>query len=181
MNTLSRRVLLALTAALGLYVGIWAEFFSRSFYYSFPGFGRHWISTTGAWDEHLISDVGSFYLAMGAVSIAAIMARTAGPGRLAGLGWTVFGVLHFGYHVTHLTGSAADKAGVVVSLGISAVVGIVLLLPPRYPRRSRSARSAAWLCSRSLVAVSSVTGPATASSRRCASASARSGSRSSSP
>lgn len=129
MNTSSRRVILALTAAIGLYVGVWAEFLPRSFYDSFPGLGRHWISLGGAYDEHLIRDVGSFYLALTAVSIAGIVARTAVAGRIAGLGWTVFGVLHFGYHVTHLDGSFADKAGNVITLGISMILGIALLFP----------------------------------------------------
>jgi hypothetical protein len=131
MNTQSRRVILALAALLGLYVGGWAEFFPQAFYTSFPGLGRHWISQAGAYDEHLIRDVGSFYLALAAVSIAGVFARTAVPARIAGLGWTTFGLLHFGYHVTHLEGSATDKAGNVVSLGLSAILGILLLLPPR--------------------------------------------------
>ena len=129
MNTSSRRLILALTAAIGLYVGGWAEFLPRSFYTAFPGLGLHWISMDGAYDEHLIRDVGSFYLALTAVSIAGIVARSAVAGRIAGLGWTVFGVLHFGYHVTHLDGSFVDKAGNVVTLGISAILGIALLFP----------------------------------------------------
>jgi hypothetical protein len=129
MNTSSRRVILVLTAAIGLYVGAWAELLPRSFYDSFPGLGRHWISLGGAYDEHLIRDVGSFYLALTAVSVAGIVARTAVAGRIAGLGWTVFGVLHFGYHVTHLDGSFADQAGNVIALGISMILGIALLLP----------------------------------------------------
>lgn len=134
MNTSARRVLLALTAAIGLYVGAWAEFLPRSFYTSFPGLGRHWISMGGAYDEHLIRDVGGFYLALTAVSIAGIIARSAVVGRIAGLGWAVFGVLHFAYHVTHPDGAFIDRAGNVVTLGISAILGIVLLFPVRTPR-----------------------------------------------
>jgi hypothetical protein len=52
MNTPSRRVVLTLTALLGLYVGVWAEFLPRGFYSSFPGLGLHWISMDGAYDEH---------------------------------------------------------------------------------------------------------------------------------
>lgn len=130
MNTPFRRVILALTAIPGLYVGVWAEFLPRSFYASFPGFGLHWISMNGAYDEHLLRDVGSFYLALTAASIAGIIARTATPGRVAGLGWAVFGVFHFAYHITHLMGSAVDIAGNVISLGLSALLGIVLLFPP---------------------------------------------------
>lgn len=131
MNTPLRRLILALTAIIGLYVGLWAELFPHGFYTSFPGLGLDWISIDGAYDEHLIVDVGSFYLALTAVSIAAISARTDTPGRLAGLGWTVFGVIHFLFHVTHPAGSVIDKAGNVVTLGISAILGIVLLFPTR--------------------------------------------------
>jgi hypothetical protein len=135
VNTPSRRLILALTVAVGLYVGIWAEFLPHAFYTSFPGFGRHWISDSGAWDEHLIRDVGSVYLALTAISVAGIIARTATPGVMAGLAWTVFGVLHFGYHLTHLTGSATDIAGIIISLGISAILGVILVIaPPRPPR-----------------------------------------------
>lgn len=59
-----------------------------AFYTSFPGFGLHRISMGGAYDEHLIRDVGSFYLARSVVGIAGIVARTATAGRVAGLGWT---------------------------------------------------------------------------------------------
>jgi len=131
MNTRFRRVILAITALLGLDDGIWAEFFPRGFFSSFPGFGLHWISMAGSYDEHLIRDIGSFYLALTAISIAGIMARTATPGRLAGLGWTVFDLFHFAYHVTNLMGSPVDKVGNVVSLGLSAILGIILLFPPR--------------------------------------------------
>ena len=131
MNTTFRRVILALTAAQGLFVGVWAQFFPRSFYDSFPGFGLHWVSMMGDWDEHLVSDVGGFYLGLTAITIIAIFARTAGPARLAGVGWTVFGVLHFIYHATHMMGSSFDRIGTLTSLGIAALLGIVLLLPPR--------------------------------------------------
>lgn len=133
MNNRFRRVVLAIAALIGVYVGFWAEVLPRSFYTSFPGFGLHWISMHGAYDEHLIRDVGSLYLALAAISVAAIFARTAAQGRTAGLAWTVFGILHFAYHLAHLDGSAVDKIGNVVTLGGSAVLGIILLFPPRSP------------------------------------------------
>ncbi|RKR75047.1 hypothetical protein [Frondihabitans australicus] len=131
MNTPLRRGLLAVATALGLYVGLWAELLPRTFYTSFPGLGLHWIDVDGAYDEHLIRDVGSFYLAVSALSIVALLARTDGPGRLAGLAWGVFGVLHFGYHVTHPEGSAVDVAGTLASLAVSPLVGLLLVLPSR--------------------------------------------------
>ena len=43
MNSSSRRVVLAVTLLLALYVGVWAEAAPRAFYDAFPGFGLHWI------------------------------------------------------------------------------------------------------------------------------------------
>ncbi|WP_238706978.1 hypothetical protein [Microbacterium lushaniae] len=131
MNTHFRRILLAFTVVLGLYAGIWAQFFPTEFYASFPGFGLHWVDVDGPYNEHLIRDVGSFYLALTAVSVFAIIHRSALPGRLAGVAWAVFGILHFGYHLVHLEGSALDVIGNVVSLGFSAALGILLALPSR--------------------------------------------------
>jgi hypothetical protein len=127
MNTVFRRVVLALLGLLGLFVGMWATSFPESFYTSFPGFGLHWIEQAGAYDEHLIRDVGAMYLALTAITVAAAFARSAAPGRLAGLAWTVFGAIHFAFHVSHLEGSALDRVGNVVALGLSLVLGIVLL------------------------------------------------------
>src|SRR5689334_23587717 len=124
MNTSFRRAVLGVTLALGLYVGVWAAVLPHAFFDAFPGFGLHWIDVDGAFDEHLIRDVGFAYLALSALSLAGIVARTALPGRLAGLGWTVFGVLHIGFHVLHLEGSVVDRVGTVVSLGLSLLLGV---------------------------------------------------------
>ena len=134
MNTPYRRALLALTVIIGLYVGVWAQFFPHVFYESFPGFGLRWISVHGAENEHLIRDVGSLYLALTAISIAGFFSRTAATGRIAGLGWAVFGVLHFAYHLNHLVGTPVDIIGTVLSLSISAILGILLLFPSHRAR-----------------------------------------------
>jgi len=139
MNTSFRRVVLAVTLALGLHVGIWAEFLPRAFYDTFPGLGLHWIDIEGAYDEHLVRDVGSMYLALSVLSLVGIVARTALPGRLAGLAWSVFGVLHFGYHVLHPEGAALDRVAIVASLALALLLGILLL--PRSRREDRPVRA----------------------------------------
>ncbi len=131
VNTSYRRSVLALTVIVGLYVGVWAQFFPHAFYEGFPGFGLRWISSDGAENEHLIRDVGGLYLALTSISIAGFFSRTAVIGGVAGLAWTVFGVLHFVYHIGHLTGTVLDIIGTVLSLAISAILGILLLLPTR--------------------------------------------------
>lgn len=131
MNTQPRRVLLALSAVIGLYVGLWAAFFPDEFYRSFPGFGRHWVSVDGAFNEHLIRDVGGMYLGLGLGSVVAMYSVSDAPGRAIGAAWALFGVVHFGYHSTHLVGDGVDKLGTLVALGLSLAFGLVLALPAR--------------------------------------------------
>ena len=130
-NTPLRRTLLGIGVALGAYVGGWAFFAPAAFYRSFPGFGLHWIDVDGPFNEHLIRDVGALYLGLGAASLAAALTRSAQPGRIVGLAWAAFGILHFGYHASHLEGSAGDRIGTLLSLGLSALLGLALLLPDR--------------------------------------------------
>ena len=132
-----RRVILWVTAALGLFVGGWAAGLPQSFYDSFPGLGFIWISVDGPYNEHLIRDVGSLYLALSAASIAATFSRTADAGRVVGVAWAVFGIPHFAYHATHFAHMPAiDVVGSSVSLGASLLLGVVLMLPGS--RRSRT-------------------------------------------
>ncbi len=142
MNSIPRRALLVLTVLLSAYVGAWAEFLPTSFFASFPGFGLHWIDVDGPYNEHLVRDVGALYLALGAVGVFAILSRSALPGRVAGLAWTVFGVLHFGYHLTHPEGTTLDRVGTVVSLALSLALGAALLLPGRSVRAATGASGA---------------------------------------
>ena len=132
MNTLTRRIVLAITAALGLYVGIWAAAFPQGFHTAFPGFGLMWVSVDGPYNEHLIRDVGGLYLAVAAATIYAAFSRSVAPTRAVGIAWTVFGIPHLAYHLHHLEGlSTIDIIGNVLSLGGSVLLGLALLLPSR--------------------------------------------------
>jgi len=127
---IQRRIILAVTALIGLFVGAWAAFWPASFYEAFPGFGRIWIAIDGPFHEHLIRDVGSLYLALAGASVAAIFSCTPDAGRVVGVAWTVFGIPHLAYHLGHLQSLAPlDVIGHIVSLGGSLVLGIALMLP----------------------------------------------------
>ena len=124
--------MLAISAVLGLFVGVWAAGFPALFYSSFPGLGLMWISVDGPYNEHLIRDVGALYLAVAAATIYAIFAQGLAATRAVGIAWTVFGIPHLAYHLHHLEGLAAiDVVGNVVSLGGSVLLGVLLLLPGR--------------------------------------------------
>ena len=129
MITFARRIVLALTALTGLFVGLWAAALPQSFYDSFPGFGFMWVSIDGPFNEHLIRDVGSLYLAIAAVAIYAAFAKGLAATRAAGIAWVVFGVPHLTYHVLHFEGMAvADVVGNIIGLGGSLLLGVALLV-----------------------------------------------------
>ena len=139
MNLTIRRVILWMTAAIGAYVGVWASFSPVSFYDTFPGLGRVWISVDGAFNEHLIRDVGGLYLGLAAASAAATFSRTPDAGRVIGVAWTVFGLPHLIYHARHFAEMAPiDAVGNAFTLGSSLILGVVLMLPGPRARRAGS-------------------------------------------
>ena len=137
MNTSLRRAVLAVLALAAAYVGIWAAFMPRSWYTSFPGFGRHWLPQLGSYNEHLARDVGALYLALALLSAgAAGRAADTYLVRLTALVWLVFSVPHLIYHLRHLDMySGADRPLNVIALGFFVVAGAVLLMLPADPRR----------------------------------------------
>jgi hypothetical protein len=128
---------LAFSALLGLFVGGWAYFAPQGFYDSFPGVLGSWVSVDGPFNEHLIRDVGAMYLALAAAGIGGLIWRNEVVFRVLGIAWTVFGALHFLYHALHLSHMSLESAiGEMVALGVSLLLGIVLLLPERVVTRS---------------------------------------------
>lgn len=136
---LSMIAVLALSAA---YVGFWATIAPRSFYRSFPLPGRHWVSTAGAYDEHLVRDVGGLYLSLLVVSIWARLRRSDELLRVAGAAWFVFSLPHLLFHLAHLDGlTTVDKVGEAAALAITLVFACLLMLPTKPQRSALSPRS----------------------------------------
>lgn len=137
MRNRTKQVTAAILAVTAVYVGAWAELAPRSFYDSFPGFGRHWVSAAGPYNEHLVRDVGGLYLALLLVSGWAVVRSRGEVFALAGCAWLVFSVPHFAFHMVHLDGfDGLDKAGNVISLGGTVVLAALLLLPSRVEEAS---------------------------------------------
>jgi hypothetical protein len=121
-------------------VGVWSFVFPQSFYDHFPAVLGEWISQDGPYNEHLVRDHGAMYLALGAASVAGFFWRSQAVYRVLGIAWTVFGLLHFSYHVTHLAHmTTADAVGQVIVLVVAVLLGVALFIPPR-TRRGRIGR-----------------------------------------
>lgn len=124
------RVALAALALTGVAVGGWALAAPGSFYSGFPGLGRHWVAPDGPFNEHLVRDVGSMYLALGVLAVAALLRADRWTAAVTGVVWLVFSVPHLAYHAGHLTPfGTSDAVLQLVSLSASVVLAAVLLRP----------------------------------------------------
>jgi hypothetical protein len=122
--------ILTLSAA---YVGGWASLSPRGFYDAFPGLNRVWVSVDGPFNEHLVRDVGGLYLGLAVAGVLALLWRDGRSFVMLGAAWSVFSVLHLGYHLGHLgpLASTLDKAGEAGSLTVTLLLALALLLPGR--------------------------------------------------
>ena len=124
------RALLAALAVTAALPGAWATFAPRSFYDDFPGGGRHWVAELPAYSQHLVTDVGAFYL-----GFALLLAWAAWrPSRELVVpvctAFALFSALHLAWHSAHLDGFAtADAVLQTGSLAavLAASVGAVVL------------------------------------------------------
>lgn len=123
---------LAFLTLTGLYVGVWATFLPRSFYDSFPGFHRIWVGVDGPFNEHLVRDVGSLYLALAAAGVLVLVWRTYRESVLVAAAWVTFSIPHFWYHLNHLDMyDTFDQVANVIALGGTVLIALALLIPPR--------------------------------------------------
>jgi hypothetical protein len=126
-----RATMVALGAPLVL-LGGWAVIAPRSWFDDFPGLGRHWVSALGPYNEHLATDVGSFFLAIGGLVVVAafVLERRLVQAALGAL--LVYSMPHLIYHLTELGPySTSDKILNLVSLGLLVVIPLGLLAVTR--------------------------------------------------
>jgi hypothetical protein len=125
-----RRVALWLLGASVLIVGAWAQFAPASFFTSFP-FGRGWVGIDGAYNEHLIRDVGGLNLALAVIALAAARSLRPEVIRLAAGATLVYAVPHLAYHATHLGAyGPGDAIANIVTLGLHVLVPLWLAISP---------------------------------------------------
>ncbi|MET9633699.1 hypothetical protein ABZX92_40200 [Lentzea sp. NPDC006480] len=141
MKLLLDRICLAFLGVTGAYVGVFAYFASQSFYDGFPGLGLRWLPQLGPFNEHLIKDVGAFYLGITVLSFIALAnARKAIVVQMAGAALLVFNVLHFYFHLTMLhVYEPRDQWLNAIFLGLTVVLSVILVIPSRATRTARPA------------------------------------------
>ncbi|MBF6288491.1 hypothetical protein IU457_20155 [Nocardia cyriacigeorgica] len=124
------RIILWVLTIQGIVVGAWAVVAPRSWYTGFPGLGMRWISADGPYNHHLAADVGAFFLALAAVTGAALYYGDSLLARVAGLGWVVFGVPHLIYHLVHKPAEMGAGSFVlsVIAAALLPILGLAAIL-----------------------------------------------------
>ena len=135
MTLRGRRVILWILTALAGGIGAWSLLLPQHWYDTFPdgvadgGLGQ-WILMDGAFNEHLIRDVGSMYLALAGAGVVAAVSTSITAARVVAVAWIVFSAPHLVYHVAHLHGlPALDAVVEPISLALTLVLPIPLLFP----------------------------------------------------
>jgi hypothetical protein len=115
-------------AAPVIVIGGWALVAPRNWYDNFPTDSANWISSLGAFQEHLVRDFGSLYLALGLLLLfAAIVLDRLLVQAVLGAS-LVFQVPHLIFHAANTEPlSTASNAVNLVLLGVGLLVTVVLL------------------------------------------------------
>jgi hypothetical protein len=136
---LTVKLLLAWFAFFGLAAGVWQQFAPRSFYDDFPGWGRHWVSPDGPYNEHLLRDVGQGNLAFGVVALVALLSGSVWLARATGLAAVIANIPHQIYHQHHveILPTASDQVLQTTTLTAVTVAAVALaVLAFRLPLES---------------------------------------------
>lgn len=116
------RALLLVPAGVAVWIGGWAEAAPRSFYRSFPGFGRHWIAPLGPYNEHMLRDFGALNLGLAAAAVVAAVTLTRSATICAAAAWLIYSVPHLVFHAFHTAPlNGIDNAGTIASLAASVI------------------------------------------------------------
>ena len=119
---------IAVLAFTPAFVGIWATVSPRGFYDDFPGGGRHWVSAVGAYDEHLVRDVGALYHGALVLLVFAWMWLDRRVVQVALVSYAVAALPHLIYHCTALEGfSTGDAVAEIGGLALNVVLPLGLL------------------------------------------------------
>ena len=125
MTTTLLRVTLACLALSAAVPGLQATISPTAFYDGFP-FGRAWVQLLPPYNEHLIRDVGGFYLAFAILFAWAALRPSRELVVPLAAAWSVAALLHATYHTLHLDGFGAADA-VAQTTGLVAVLALPVL------------------------------------------------------
>lgn len=141
--TRNRGAIRFLLFALGIpqaLIGFWALLAPSSFYDDFPAGTDGWVNVLGPFDEHLVTDVGALFVALGFLLAFAAVSLRRGTVIVAAISWLIFSVPHFLWHVLNLEPyGTADAIGNTATLAWTVFGGALILFLARTPAKSATA------------------------------------------
>lgn len=132
------RVAMGLLAVSAAAVGLPATIAPRGFYDSWP-LGRDWVSALPAYNEHLVGDVGGFYLAFAVLFAWAAIRPSRQLVVPLCVAWAVAAALHVVFHIAHTDGlSTGDAVAEIAGLVLVLLVPLAVLVALRMARHART-------------------------------------------
>lgn len=128
----------AALGAIHAWWGAWAWLAPANFFNGFPGLGYRWTAAFPPFNEHLVSDLGSTFLTLASLLLAAAFLNDRRVYAVVLGGLMVFSSLHLAYHLGHrglLAG--VDLAASTASLA-AGVLGPAVLLTVLFRQRGRA-------------------------------------------
>jgi len=117
-------VFLAISA---LVPGLWGVLAPESFFRDFPGFGFSWVSLSPPYNDHLVRDVGAFFLALGVLMAAAAYIMDRRLTQVALTSWLIFNLHHLYLHVSGDDLGGAQGVSQALALGLMVLIPLILL------------------------------------------------------
>lgn len=115
---------LLVLAGMALLPGAWGTLWPRSFFDDFPGAGNAWVAAFPPYNEHLVRDVGAFYLGFGVLLLGAAVVPRRRLVQVALVAWVTATVPHGVFHLRHL-GELKTSHAVLQTI----VLAVMTLLP----------------------------------------------------
>ena len=138
------RAVLGILGGVQVLNGLYALLAPSSFFGDFP-LGRGWVAALPAYNEHLVRDVGSLFLATGIVLLAAVVWTERRLVLIALVSYLAFALPHAIYHAFNLEPyGAGDAIANAVTLAFTVLAPIALLVAMlRGPRCAAAGRATA--------------------------------------
>jgi hypothetical protein len=122
------RAALGLLAIAQAEIGIWGLLAPHGFYAGFPGFGHHWVSAIGPYDEHLVRDYAALELGFAVMLAGAAIWFERRLVLVVGLAFLAGTLPHFAYHLTTTDRlSTTDNTASLASFAIEIVLAILAM------------------------------------------------------
>jgi hypothetical protein len=127
------RAALGILGVIQLLDGLYALLAPRSFYDDLP-LGHGWVAALPAYNEHLVRDVGSLFIATGVILLAAALSLDRRLVLVACVSYLCFSIPHTIYHFFNLGPyDTSDAIGNVVALTATVPLPVWVLFVIRRP------------------------------------------------